>query len=152
MDERYNLEHAIIAGEEGRIHEWVLSFLRSSGNNLKLAKRLEKDGQYHLGPISYPIDEVVTIIGHDNTFKFQEDINILRSRTSKMLDSMKKGWQPPPLIIANLWDDNLEIADGGHRQRAIIEFGLKEYPMIFYFRDKVTMDEFLENKPNNLQI
>lgn len=145
MDDNYDLNSAILAAQNGKIHEWVLSFLRSSGNNLKLANRLEKDGQYYLGPISYPLDKVVNIIGHDDTFKFQEDIEILKNRASNMINSMKKGWQPPPLIIANLWDDNLEIADGGHRQRAIMEFGLKEYPMIFYFRDKETMNDFIEN-------
>ena len=143
MNGDFDLNSAMTVAENGEIYEWVLSFLRSSGDNLKLANILEKDGQYYLGPISYPIDKVVNIIGHDDTFKFQEDLDILKSRTLNMLDSMKKGWQPPPLIVTNFWEDDFEIVDGGHRQGAIIEFGLKEYPMIFYFRNKETMDDFI---------
>jgi hypothetical protein len=151
MFEDYNLNGAMLAAENGEIHEWVLSFLRSSGNNLKLARKLEEKGQYYMGPISYPIDKVINIIGNDDTFKFQEDIDTLKSRTLSMVESMKKGWQPPPLIVTDIWEDELEIADGGHRQRAIIEFGLKEYPMIFYFKNKETMGGFMDLQGRNLE-
>lgn len=146
MNEEYNLDQAFLAEKENRLHEWVLSFLRSSGNNLKLANKLEKYGQNNVRLLSYPVEKVINIIGADESFKYQEDVSILNDRVSKMVDSIKKGWRPPPIIVTDIWEDEIEIADGGHRQRAIIDLGITEYPMIFYFRSKDRMDEFLRTK------
>jgi len=137
-----------MAAKENKIHEWVLSFLRSSGDNHGLADTLEKSGQYHFGPVAYPVVEIVNILGSDQSYKYIEDEKILKEKVGDMAKSIQKGWQPPPLIATNLWEDYLELADGGHRQRALLELGRVEYQTIFYFRDKRTMDDFLSRISN----
>lgn len=126
-----------------RIHEWVLSFLRSSGNNLALANTLETYSNLVHGPIDYPIGKLLNIIGPDESYKYVEMEEILAERVARMIKDLGNGWKAPPLIATNIWNNHFELADGGHRQRALLKTGLIKYPTIFYFRDRSTMHIFL---------
>jgi hypothetical protein len=137
-----SLADAMLAAEQGKLHEWILSFLRASGANPGLAGTLEKDGKYYLGPVKYPLKDLVNIIGPDNSYKYQEAESALNARVAAMVTDIQKGWQPPPLIVTNFWEDYWEIADGGHRLRAFQKLGMEVYPTIFYFRDKDIFDTF----------
>jgi len=139
----YDLDSAFLAAKDNELHDWVLSFLRSSGKNLALADKLEKNGQYRYGPIDYPIQKIVNILGSDASYKYTEDEQTLSKRVSDMVENIKNGWSPPPLLASNLWEDYLELADGGHRYKAFQALGINEYPTIFYFRDQQSLDEFV---------
>jgi len=145
-----DLTDALAAAKENRIHKWVISFLIASGNNLALADTLEQSGQYLYGPIDYPLKKLVNLIGPDDSFKYQEDVAELQARVNNIVRDIHKGWQPPPLIATNLWEDYLELADGGHRYMAFQSLGVDEYPTIFYFRDESTMDDFIRTLPKML--
>jgi hypothetical protein len=136
-------EAAMLAAQQNKIHEWVLSFLRASGNNPGLADKLEKDGHNYYGPIEYPIKDIVNILGPDKSFKYQETETSLNERVDKIIAAILAGWQAPPLLATNLWEDYLELADGGHRYRAFQKLGIEKYPTIFYFRDQSTKEAFI---------
>ncbi len=130
-------------GKDGKIHDWVLEFLRKSGGNPALADKLEECGTFHYGPIDYSINKVVNILGSDKSFKFQEGKRSLDKKVEKMAKDIQAGWQAPPLIATNLWEDYLELADGGHRYYALKRLGIKKHPTIFYFRDEISMKDFV---------
>ena len=136
------LNDALRAAEEGRIHEWVISFLKGSGKNLALAETLEEYKPYHYGPIKYPIRDMVNLLGPNDSFKYREDKAELESRVNEIAHDIQNGWQPPPLIATNIWETYLELADGGHRYWAFQKLDIKEYPTIFYFRNKASVDKF----------
>jgi hypothetical protein len=144
MPKSTDYDEAMSAASQGKIHEWVLSFLRTSGNNPNLAEKIKKDGLYHIGPLNYPIEKIKNIIGPDKSYKFQENQSVLDERVDKMAEDINGGWQAPPLIATNFWSDGFELADGGHRQRALLQTGVEMYPTIFYFRNKTTMDSFVD--------
>lgn len=125
------------------IHEWILSFLKSDGNNPVLAETLGRKAQYHYGPVDYPLDKLVNNFGADTSFKFHELQADLDLRVSAMLENMKTGWKPAPLIVTNLWEDYFEIADGAHRHKALQVAGIKKYPTVFYFKDQASLDNFI---------
>lgn len=126
------------------IHAWVLEFLKKSGKNKALAKKLEGYGALNYGPIDYPIKRIVNILGPNKSFKFREDEQSLELKVDKMIRDMRAGWQAPPLIATNLWEDYLEIADGGHRYYALERLGIKKHPVIFYFRDEKSLKDFVD--------
>jgi len=54
----FSIEGALSASEQGKIHEWVVSYLTDVGNNRSLAQILEKGKKYCLGCRKYPLNEV----------------------------------------------------------------------------------------------
>ena len=135
--------NAIKAGEDDKIHEWVLSYLlKPSGNNASLAKRLNKDSVFHFGPIDYQIKDLKLILGPDDSFKYFEEQSILDAKVLSMVESLKNGWLPEPFIATDLWDDKLGLADGNHRIRAFEIQGIKTHPTIFYFRNQESLENF----------
>lgn len=138
-----NLDVAMKAASEGKIHQWVLDFLRTGGGNASLANKLEANAIHHFGPIDYPLKNLTNIIGPNKTFKYVEDQEKLDFRVSQLILAINNGWRPPPLIVSNLWEDELEIADGGHRQRALLKLGVNIYPTVFYFKDSRSRDAFM---------
>jgi hypothetical protein len=128
-----------------QINEWVQHFLRSGeGRNVKLADKLTQHGEYVVGPIEYPIQDLANILGPDDSYLFYEDPETLTMRVDSMSDSIAKGWKPAPLIVTDIWKDHFEIADGSHRQRALLAAGYRHYYVIFYFRDAARMSKFLK--------
>ncbi len=130
------------ASEECKIHDWVLSFLLDSGNNHKLAKKLSEYSQFHFGPVNYPISDLINLVGPGKMY--HEEQSVLDSRVDAMIDSINNGWKPAPLIVTNIWNDSLEIADGCHRQMALKKIGITKYQIIFYFKDQYSLDNFTQ--------
>lgn len=139
-------ENALIAGKEGSIHDWTLKFLEGEGNNHSLAKTLRQRGQFHLGPVDYPLKELTPILGPDITFKYYEDQQALDKRVEAMQKSFEKGWRPAPLIASDLWEDYFEIADGAHRYELFKKLGVEAYPTIFFFRDQQSLERFIHTQ------
>ena len=131
------------ADREGKIHEWVMSFLQASGNNHRLAEKLSDNSEFHYGPIDYPITGLVNLIETDS--HYYEDPSITESKLHAMSESFDNGWNPVPIIATNLWIDGLGIADGCHRQMMLIRKGLRKFPVIFYFRDQASLDDFVQS-------
>lgn len=131
------------ASKEGKIHEWVVSFLRSSGNNLRLAEKLSENSQFCYGPIDYPITDLMNLVEVDP--HYYEDVSVTEPKLDAMIESMDNGWRPVPIIATNLWIDALEIADGCHRQMMLKRKGVTTFPVIFYFRDQASLDNFVHS-------
>lgn len=136
-----NLDDVREAVKADRLHEWVLNFLRGSGKNHSLADRLELDGLYRLGPIDYPLEKLDNILGPDDNYLFPENPTMLAGRVDAIVESMRKGWEPPAIIATNLWGDKFQIADGGHRVYALLKLGIRKYPTIFYFKDQASKNK-----------
>jgi hypothetical protein len=125
------------------VNAWVQEFLRGEGDNSTLADTLLRYGDFVVGQREYPLDEVVNILGPTKEYKFYEEASVLKERIDKMVSSIRCGWEPAPLILTNIWEDYLELADGGHRHRALIKAGHTTHPVIIYFRDQQTKDKFI---------
>lgn len=134
-----NLSKAI---ESDKVHDWVISFLLASGNNHKLAKKLGENSQFHFGPVDYPIGDLINLVGPGQ--KYPEEQSVLDSKIDAMITSINNGWKPVPLIVTNLWVDSFEIADGCHRQMTLIKLGITKHPVIFYFKDQHSFDNFVQ--------
>ena len=127
------------------LNKWVQNFLRIEGSgNIKLANRLLEYEDFVVGPIEFPLHDMVSILGPDDSYIYYEDPAILNHRVKAMGKSIEHGWKPAPIISTNIWKDYLEIADGCHRQRALLAAGFDKYHTIFYFRNAESMNIFLK--------
>lgn len=131
------------ASGEGQIHEWVVSFLQTSGKNHRLAEKLSENSTFHYGPVNYPIANLVNLIETDP--HYYEDPLTTEQKLDAMIESLDKGWNPVPIITTNLWNDGLWIADGCHRQMMLKRKGITTFPVIFYFRDQASLDSFVQS-------
>lgn len=137
---------AIEADKNGNITAWMIEYLKESGRNPTLAQGLLADGQFHTSLIDYPIDELKILMGPDTSFRYYEELNEYEARIEAMLDSLRQGWKPVPLIATkDLWNEGLELNDGAHRAEALKRFGVTTYPTVFYFKDKVALNSFLRS-------
>ena len=116
---------------------------KDRGRNETLAGGLQAEGQFHTGLIDYPIDDFYILMGPDHTFRYYEEPGSFNSRVDEMVKSLEKGWRPVPFIVSNIWNHGLELNDGSHRVAALKIFGIKTYPTIFYFKNKIELDSFL---------
>jgi hypothetical protein len=135
-------DDAVIANKEGRIHDWTLDFLEGPGNNASLARVLREKGQYHFGPVDFPLKELRPILGPDETFKFYEAQTDIDSRVAAMSQSFSEGWKPAPIIATDLWEDYFTVADGAHRYELLKGLDIPTYPTIFYFRSEESLNKF----------
>lgn len=135
---------AIEADKNGHITAWMIEYLKESGRNAILAQGLLNDGKFHTPLINYPIDKLKILMGPDISFRYYEEPDQFEARIHAMIESLKQGWKPVPLIATkDLWNEGLELNDGAHRAEALKRFGINTYPTVFYFRDKASLSTFL---------
>lgn len=143
MNELYDA--AIVADQNGTLTEWMVAYLNSSGRNTTLAEGLSADGQFSTGLIEYPIDTFKILMGPDHSFRYYEEPDSFNARINAMVESLRQGWKPVPFIASDLWNEGLELNDGAHRAEAMKRYGIKTYLTVFYFRNQIELDEFLNS-------
>ena len=145
MNKEY--EQAIVADRDGKLTEWLVDYLNDNnrGRNIPLAGGLAKAGQFHTDLIDYPINDFKILMGPDYSFRYYEEPESFNNRVNKMVESLQQGWKPVPFIASNIWNEGLELNDGSHRVAALKKIGVKTYPTIFYFKNQIALDSFLES-------
>lgn len=136
-------DSAIQANEKGALTKWMVNYLRNSGRNPVLARGLEKDGAFSTKLIDYPLNRLKILMGPHESFRYYEDPETFHNRVLEMIESLKQGWKPVPLVATDIWNDGLELNDGAHRVEALKRVGIKTYPTVFYFKDQISLDTFL---------
>lgn len=127
------LTDAMHAYENGQIFDWVQEYLRGEGWQHGLAEDLMA-GKPGISVLQeFPLKKLKRIIGPEQDINYHEPLNAWEKRVSALILKIKEGVQFPPLIVTDLWKD-LEIADGSHRQEALLRCGYEKYWTIFLFK------------------
>lgn len=134
---------AMEADEQGWLTEWVIEYLRQSGDNAVLARDLLRQGTYHTGLVDFPIEKLERLLGPNRSFDYYEEPAKYEHRVEAMVENIKNGWKPAPLIASRIWSDHFELNDGAHRAEALRRCGIRTYPTVFFFEDKTQFDNFL---------
>jgi hypothetical protein len=125
------LNEALKASSEGKIEEWIHSFLYTSGRNVVLSDGLKKDNRYWVGPLEIDLSLLTRIQGPTDEANKNEIEEKWSNRVSPMITDLSAGWQPAPLI-AEYKEENLIIRDGGHRLYALKKAGYLKYWVIIW--------------------
>ncbi len=126
------LADAIAAGARGDIAAWVDAFLRAKGNNVELADGLRRAPRWWRGPVRVPLGELVRVVGPEPEMQYYEPQDSWQRRIAEMVESLERGWEPPP-VIAEYRGGALPVADGGHRLAALARAGRDTAWTIIWF-------------------
>ncbi|MBI9015112.1 MAG: ParB-like nuclease domain-containing protein [Clostridiales bacterium] len=127
----YTVKEAIRYSSENNIETWVHAFLSSVGNNLDFSKGLKLQHRYWLGPIKLELNKFSRCCGPEIGLNFYEPEEHFERRVNQMINSIKAGWEMPPLIVkyeAGVY----ELNDGNHRYEALKRCGIKSYWIILW--------------------
>jgi len=122
-NERYTVDAARRAGEEGTLGEWVAEFLASPGSdNAPLGEQLS-DGREWLGPVEVSIHELHRLAGPPgDPVLCPVDEDWWRDDVEELAEKVEEGWEPPPLVVT-FQDGRLVLEDGNHRVEGIRRAG-----------------------------
>lgn len=127
MEDRFTVRSAQEANDSGRLKEWVIDFLEDQGKNQNLARALKEATEIlYSGPIELELKGMSRICGSvEEGLKYKDtewETNIVN-----MVQSIKAGWSPPPLILTDYWDPDYHLTDGNHRCEALLRSGFSKY-------------------------
>lgn len=141
---KFTLESALIAKNQGKLHQWVINYLEDEGNNDKLSKVLKEEKHTWTDMLEYPLDKLKRIMGYEKGMKFREDRDKWEKRISYLMNCLKKGESFAPLISTDFWGE-VHLADGAHRFESLKKMGYKKYWIIFYIKNENNKQKLLNN-------
>lgn len=130
-DMKFNVDEAIEYSNKCKIEEWVHIFLTTVGNNIAFSDGLKLQKRYWLGPVLCDLNKFNRCCGPEKNIKYHEPTENWDMRVGKMEESIRKGWDMPPLIV-NHDNGQFELNDGNHRYEALIRAGISRYWVIFW--------------------
>ena len=137
-----SVDGARSAQDDGTIGDWVRRFLGSDGSdNAVLGRELDGEKAIWHGPVELPFDELNRLAGPPDqpTLDRLDDDDL--ETVEGMADSIRDGWQPPPLVVSINHADAFEVEDGNHRIEALRRTGAERYWALVGFDDEAQRDE-----------
>lgn len=126
------LEKATEYCEQGKIEEWIQSFLRNDGHNVVLANGLLLENRKYIGIIDFDIEMLNDVKkGAPEYLSKEDDIKYFFDLVTKMKSNLQN-WNPPPLIIEYRDDGLFYVCDGRHRLELYRQIGKKRVPAIVW--------------------
>jgi len=141
----FTLADCLKAKQQNKLHEWVITYLNSDGNNKKLAKYIDESNYIYADILEYPLHKLKRAMGPEKTMPFKESIDKWENRINAFAESISSGLVVPPLIATDFWD-TVHIADGTHRFEALKLLGYKKYWTIFFIKDPINKENILESQ------
>ncbi|MDF2628775.1 MAG: ParB domain protein nuclease [Symbiobacteriaceae bacterium] len=120
-------EHVLQYAAAGRLEEWVHAYLMTVGGNEGLATGLKLQQRFWIGPLLLPLPCLSPAAGPDEGFEYVMPREPWERRVSRMQESLRQGWQAPPLICAYSAEEGISIRDGNHRYWAMTREGEDAY-------------------------
>lgn len=129
--------------ETGKLEDWVHSFLLSDGHNNAFSDGLKQFDRYYLGPFTMPLSLFSRCCGPEENIKYQVNAEWFEKRVQSLKKTLQSNDDMPPLIV-HFVNHGFELCDGNHRFEALIQLGVKEYPVIVWLTEKDEYEEFTE--------
>lgn len=147
--EVYTLEYsstltsAIGYARNGKLEEWIHTYLKSDGHNPEFSDGLKLFDRYFLGPVKMPLALFERCCGPEEGMKWQIPEENFNWKVSQLMEVIEKGTDLPPLIVCYV-DGGFELNDGNHRHEAYKRLGIEEYFVIVWITEKEEYAEFME--------
>lgn len=143
MEYKSSLSSAIGYARNGKLEEWVHTYLLSDGHNKEFSDGLKLFDRYFLGPVKMPLSLFKRCCGSekDMTYMISEDDFERKVRELEKVISVEKDM--PPLIVHYV-NGEFELNAGNHRLEAYSRLGIKEYYVIVWITEKEEYAEFME--------
>lgn len=141
-NQRYTVDAARRAAEDGTLGEWVAEFLASPGSdNPALGEQLS-DGRDWLGPVELAIHELHRLAGPPgDPVLCPVDDDWWRDDVGELAEKVDDGWEPPPLVVT-FQEGRLLLEDGNHRVEGIRRAGDERAWAVVGVLDDADADRF----------
>lgn len=142
MEYKSTLSSAVGYARNGKLEEWIHTYLQSDGHNREFSDGLKLFDRYFLGPVKMPLSLFKRCCGPESDMKwvipkvpFEEKVRELQKVISENDDM-------PPLIVHYV-DGEFELNDGNHRLEAYLRLGVAEYYVIVWITEKEEYADFM---------
>lgn len=151
MEYNSTLSSAQDYAKNGKIEDWVHSYLLSDVNNIELSDGLKLLERFFLGPIKMPLSLFSRCCGPEENMKWKVNAEWFEKHVARLENVIKIENDLPPLI-AHYIDEGFELNDGNHRLEAYSRLGIKEIYVIIWITEKHEYELFLSKHSEYLNM
>lgn len=142
MEYKCTLSSAQNCAKNGKLEEWVHTYLLSDGHNKEFSDGLKLFDRYFLGPMKMPLSLFSRCCGPEANMKYRVNADWFEKHVAKLESIIQNEKDMPPLIV-HFVDGQFELNDGNHRFEAYSRLGVKDYYVIVWITEKHEYDLFL---------
>ncbi|MBS3990677.1 MAG: ParB-like nuclease domain-containing protein [Erysipelothrix sp.] len=142
MEYKNTLSSAQNYAKNGKLEDWIHTFLMSNGNNVALSDGLKLYNRFFLGPLKMPLALFTRCCGPEENMKWRVDQEGFENRVTRLENTIKIEKDMPPLIVQFV-NDGFELNDGNHRYEAYSRLNIQEIDVIIWITEKHDYELFL---------
>jgi len=116
---------------EGRIEEWIHTYLCSDGHNKPFSDGLKLAKRFYIGPVQMPLALFRRCCGPEEDMKWRTDVESFRQHVAFLETAVQNNADLPPLLI-QYGSDGFTLTDGNHRWEAYHRIGLETCSVIVW--------------------
>lgn len=143
MEYKSTLSSAIGYARNGKLEEWIHTYLQTDGHNKEFSDGLKLFDRYFLGPVKMPLSLFKRCCGPETDMKWVIPAEPFEKKVSELQKVIYENADMPPLIVHYV-DGEFELNDGNHRLEAYARLGVEEYYVIVWITEKEEYTEFME--------
>ncbi|HEY1074749.1 MAG TPA: ParB N-terminal domain-containing protein [Patescibacteria group bacterium] len=141
-----SLEGALAATQNNQLEEWIHAFLVDGSNpNAPLSEGLKAiPSRVYSEPILFPLSKLTRVCGPEEGMEYTLEKEGWERKIATLVERVKSGWNPQPLLSAGTGDEAFTIRDGSHRYETLVRAGIKKYWVIFFFDNDQDKNAFMK--------
>ena len=128
---------------EGRLEEWIHTYLCSDGHNKPFSDGLKLDKRFYIGPLEMPLSLFTRCCGLEETMQWQVHPEVFEKHVSPLEAAVRAHADLPPLIV-QFTQDGFTLNDGNHRFEAFRRAGVETYAVIVWGTAPADQERFLQ--------
>lgn len=142
MNYENTLTSAIGYARNGKLEEWIHTYLLSDGHNKAFSEGLKLFDRYFLGPIKMPLSSFDRCCGPEENMRYKVSEESFEKKVNELQKVICAKEDMPPLIVHYV-DGKFELNDGNHRLEAYSRLGINEYYVIVWMTEKEEYVSFM---------
>ena len=150
MDYKCTLSSAVNYARNGKLEEWIHSYLLSDGHNKEFSDGLKLFDRYFLGPVKLPMELFSRDCGPEEGMKWRIPAEPFEQKVRELMEVIQREEDMPPLIV-HYGNEGFELNDGNHRYEAYARLGIKEYYVIVWITEKEEYADFMKKYAGYMQ-
>lgn len=150
MEYNNTLSSAIGYVHNGKLEQWVHTYLLSDGHNKAFSEGLKLFDRYFLGPAKMPLSLFTRCCGPEKNMKYKIDREDFEKKVNSLQRVVSAENDLPPLIVHYV-EGKFELNDGNHRLEAYSRMVIQEYYVIVWITEKEEYIDFMEKYSQYLE-
>ncbi len=143
MEYKNTLTSATGYARNGKLEEWIHTYLLSDGHNKEFSDGLKLFDRYFLGPVRMPLSLFKRCCGPEADMRWRIPADAFENRVKELQEVISGNNDMPPLIVHYV-EGEFDLNDGNHRLEAYSRLGVEECYVIVWITEKEEYAEFME--------